>query len=241
MIPGPPFSGKLPASVLARRLDQYCPESDARCRRISCPSARRRRVADRRSGNYIVGLSTRSCLRRVVVLAENRKSRDAAGGRPTNGSTEHPGVLLKERPRTASTIKRHCFWVEEVVVFVPSLCWVVVLLLDCPVWGFDVAALSVVLDGSTVVVRLSFCPVGCSVVVVFEFVWANAGPRTTMHPKAASAASREIDAILPPVSTPQSHSIRMATTRRASGITKEGLNRQVARGTVDFANGRLSS
>ena len=157
------------------------------------------------------------------------------------GDTEHPGVPLKEHPRTASTIKLHCFWVEEVVVFVPSLCWVVVLLLDCPVWGFDVAALSVVLDGSTVVVRLSFCPVGCSVVVVFEFVWANAGPRTTMHPKAASAASREIDPMLPPVSTPQRHSIRMATTRRASGITKEGLNRQVARGTVDFANGRLSS
>ena len=148
---------------------------------------------------------------------------------------------LKERPRTASTIKLHCFWVEEVVVFVPSLCWVVVLLLDCPVWGFDVAALSVVLDGSTVVVRLSFCPVGCSVVVVFEFVWANAGPRTTMHPKAASAVSRETDPMLPPVSTPQHHSIRMATTRRASGITKEGLNPQVARGTVDFANGRLSS
>src|SRR4029077_17316573 len=113
--------------------------------------------------------------------------------------------------------------------------------LDCPVWGFDIAALSVVLDGSTVVVRLSFCPVGCSVVVVCEFVWANAGPRTTMHPKAASAASREIDPIFPPVSTPQRHNIRMATTRRTSGITKEGLNRQMAHGTVDFANGRLSS
>jgi hypothetical protein len=118
---------------------------------------------------------------------------------------------------------------------------VVVLLLDCPVWGFDVAALSVVLDGSTVVVRLSFCPVGCSVVVVLEFVWANAGPRTTMQPKAASAASREINSMLPPVLTPQRHSIRMATTWRASGVTKEGLNPHVARGNVDFANGRLSS
>jgi hypothetical protein len=143
-------------------------------------------------------------------------------------------------PQDCINYQTHCFWVEEVVVFVPSLCWVVVLLLDCPVWGFDVAALSVVLDGSTVVVRLSFCPVGCSVVVVFELVWANAGPRTTMHPKAASAAIREIDPMLPPVSTPQRHSIRMAITRRPSGITKEGLNRYVAHGTVDFANGRLS-
>ena len=159
------------------------------------------------------------------LAATQQRWQTRASSRRADGSTEHPGVPSRA-PQERINYQTHCFWVEEVVVFVPSLCWVVVLLLDCPVWGFDIAALSVVLDGSTVVVRLSFCPVGCSVVVVFEFVWANAGPRTTMHPKAASAASREIDLMLPPVSTPQRHSIRMATTRRASGITKGGLDRQ---------------
>jgi hypothetical protein len=43
------------------------------------------------------------------------------------------GCPFKKGPQDRSTIKLHCFWVEEVVVFVPSLCWVVVLLLDCPV------------------------------------------------------------------------------------------------------------
>jgi hypothetical protein len=72
------------------------------------------------------------------------------------------------------------------------------MLLDCPVWGFEVAVLLVVFDGSTVVVRLSFCPLGCSVVVVFEFVWAKLEPRETMNPKAASAASCEVDRMFPP-------------------------------------------
>jgi hypothetical protein len=57
-----------------------------------------------------------------------------------------------------------------VVVFVPSLCCVVELLLDCPL-GFEAAVVLVApLDGSLVFVVLLFSPVGFSVVVVFELV-----------------------------------------------------------------------
>jgi hypothetical protein len=77
-----------------------------------------------------------------------------------------------------------------VVVFVPSLCCVVVLLLDCPVEGFDVELLllDIPFDGSDMIVLLLFCPSGFSVVVVLELVWANpALPRTKLSPMTAVA------------------------------------------------------
>ena len=74
-----------------------------------------------------------------------------------------------------------------VVLFVPSFCDVVVLLLDCPVAGFDVEELFVVLFGSDVDVLLSVCPPGCCVVVVVELDCANTEPEI-MRPIAVSAA-----------------------------------------------------
>jgi hypothetical protein len=67
------------------------------------------------------------------------------------------------------------FFSVLVVVFVPSLCWIVVLLLDCPVAGLEVAVLLLdwPSDGFAVDVLLVFCPSGFSVVVVLELVWAN--------------------------------------------------------------------
>jgi hypothetical protein len=84
-----------------------------------------------------------------------------------------------------------------VVLFVPSLCDVVVLLLDCPVAGFDVEELFVVLFGSDVDVLLSVWPPGCCVVVVLEFVCANTEPEI-MRPIAVSAAKRDGARIFPP-------------------------------------------
>jgi hypothetical protein len=59
-----------------------------------------------------------------------------------------------------------------VVVFVPSLCWVVELLLDCPVDGLDAEFVVLVwpFAGSVAVVLLFFWPSGFSVVVVLELV-----------------------------------------------------------------------
>jgi hypothetical protein len=77
-----------------------------------------------------------------------------------------------------------------VVVFVPSLCCVVVLLLDCPVEGFEVQVLLLdsPFDGSDIIVLLLFCPSGFSVVVVLKLVWANpALPRAKLSPMAAAA------------------------------------------------------
>jgi hypothetical protein len=63
-----------------------------------------------------------------------------------------------------------------VVVFVPSLCCVVVLSLEWPVDGFWVDVL------------LLFCPSGFSVVVVLELVWAKPAPlRAKLSPMANAA------------------------------------------------------
>jgi hypothetical protein len=61
-----------------------------------------------------------------------------------------------------------------VVVFVPSLCWVVELVLDCPL-GFEAEVVLVdPFAGSLALVVLDFSPLGFSVVVVLELVCANA-------------------------------------------------------------------
>jgi hypothetical protein len=59
-----------------------------------------------------------------------------------------------------------------VVVFVPSLCWVDDVVLDCPP-GLDAVIVLVCFDGSLVFVVLFFSPVGFSVVVVLELDWAK--------------------------------------------------------------------
>jgi hypothetical protein len=62
-----------------------------------------------------------------------------------------------------------------VVVFVPSLCWVVEVVLDCPL-GFEADVVLVCFDGSLLLVVLLFWPSGFSVVVVLEVDWAKAAP-----------------------------------------------------------------
>jgi hypothetical protein len=54
-----------------------------------------------------------------------------------------------------------------VVVFVPSECWVIDVVLDLPL-GSDVEVVLVLFDGSVVFVVLLFSPLGFSVVVVLE-------------------------------------------------------------------------
>jgi hypothetical protein len=74
-----------------------------------------------------------------------------------------------------------------VVVFVPSLCSVVELVLDFPL-GSDALVVLVCFDGSLEVVVLFFWPSGFSVVVVLEADWANAAPPTAkLKPRAAAA------------------------------------------------------
>jgi hypothetical protein len=68
------------------------------------------------------------------------------------------------------------FFSVLLVVFVPSVCWVVVLSLERP----D--------DGSLVDVLLLFCPSGFSVVVVLEVVWANPAPPKAKPSPMAKAA-----------------------------------------------------
>ena len=72
---------------------------------------------------------------------------------------------------------RHCdrtrsgdaYWVLSVfeVVFVPSLCWVVEVVLEFPL-GSAADVVVVFFDGSLCLVMLLVCPFGFSVVVVFE-------------------------------------------------------------------------
>jgi hypothetical protein len=73
------------------------------------------------------------------------------------------------------------------VVFVPSLCWVVDVVLDCPS-GFAADVVLVCFDGSLVFVVLLFWPSGFSVVVVVELDWANAPlPSPRLSPIAMAA------------------------------------------------------
>ena len=62
-----------------------------------------------------------------------------------------------------------------VVVFVPSSCWVIDVVLDLPL-GSVADVVLVCFDGSFVSVALFFCPFGICVVVVLEFDCANAAP-----------------------------------------------------------------
>jgi hypothetical protein len=78
-----------------------------------------------------------------------------------------------------------------VVVFVPSLCWVVELVLACP-FGFDAEVVLVCFDGSLVFVVLLFCPSGFSVVVVLEVLWAKPAPLNARLSPIAIAATLDV-------------------------------------------------
>jgi hypothetical protein len=81
------------------------------------------------------------------------------------------------------------------VVFVPSLCCVVDVVLDFPL-GSVAEDVLVLFDGSLVFVVLVVGPPGFSVVVVLELDWANAAPlraRQTPSTPAASFDDERID------------------------------------------------
>jgi hypothetical protein len=75
-----------------------------------------------------------------------------------------------------------------VVDLVPSLCWVVELVLDCPL-GVCVVVVLVCFDGSLDCVELLFWPSGFSVVVVVDADWAMAVPPNARLSPSAAAAS----------------------------------------------------
>jgi hypothetical protein len=82
-----------------------------------------------------------------------------------------------------------------VVDLVPSLCWVVELVLDCPP-GFCVVVVLVCFDGSLDCVELLFWPSGFSVVVVVDIDWAMAvPPKARLNPSTA-AASCDLESML---------------------------------------------
>jgi hypothetical protein len=78
-----------------------------------------------------------------------------------------------------------------VVVFVPSLCWVVELVLDCPP-AFEADVVLVCFDGSLLLVVLLFWPSGFSVVVVLEVDWAKAAPPSARLSPIAIAAILDV-------------------------------------------------
>jgi hypothetical protein len=82
-----------------------------------------------------------------------------------------------------------------VVVFVPSLCWVVELVLDFPL-GSDAVVVLVCFDGSLEFVVLLFWPSGFSVVVVLEADWANAAPPSARLKPRAMAASFDLESMI---------------------------------------------
>ncbi|MGE4048238.1 MAG: hypothetical protein AB7F35_25495 [Acetobacteraceae bacterium] len=81
-------------------------------------------------------------------------------------------------------------FVSVLVVFVPSLCWVVVLLAVSPVFGFADAVLWVRSPVAELVLDelVAFCPSGRSVVVVLDDVWASTGPLKARRKPIVTAA-----------------------------------------------------
>jgi hypothetical protein len=79
-----------------------------------------------------------------------------------------------------------------VVVFVPSLCCVVELVLDWP-FAFEAEVVDVCFEGSLVFVVLLFCPSGFSVVVVLEVLWANPAPLNATPSARAIAVTTVFD------------------------------------------------
>jgi hypothetical protein len=77
------------------------------------------------------------------------------------------------------------------VVFVPSLAWVVEVVLDFPL-GSEADVVLVFFDGSLAFVVLLFSPVGFSVVVVFEVDCATAAPPSTNDRPSAQVASFDV-------------------------------------------------
>jgi hypothetical protein len=85
------------------------------------------------------------------------------------------------------------------VDFVPSLCCVVELVLDCPL-GFCVVVVLVCFDGSLECVELLFWPSGFSVVVEVDVDWAMAVPPNARLKPSAAAASFDFESmVFPPV------------------------------------------
>lgn len=130
-------------------------------------------------------------------------AQDAVGpSTPTTWRDRHAGPAAISPQAAPDRVLISLFYILSflsvlVVVFVPSLCCVVELVLDCPVAGFEAEVLVVAcpLAGLVVVVVLLFCPSGFSVVVVLEPVCARTAPPMARLNPMATATVLDVERI----------------------------------------------